>query len=62
MQFVNEYTTSRKYVPNDPMVATVRGVRLRLFGELWTACELDAEQFEGMPRVPIQTGGRVSRR
>jgi hypothetical protein len=41
IQFVNEYTTSRKYVPNDPMVAV--GMYAIAIGELLTACELNAE-------------------
>jgi hypothetical protein len=43
MQFVNEYTTSRKYVPNDPMFALVLSMRLLQFVRLLTACDLDAE-------------------
>jgi hypothetical protein len=41
MQFVNEYTTSKKYVPKDPMIAA--WICAVAIGELLTACELNAE-------------------
>jgi hypothetical protein len=44
MQFVNEYTTSKKYVPSDPMIAVVECGRMRFYVELLTACQLNAEQ------------------
>jgi hypothetical protein len=44
MQFVNEYTTSKKYVPSDPMIAVGVCMQLRLYVELLTACQLNVEQ------------------